>query len=107
MTLEKPTVSGPLLMSPPSDDNYGSDASSLIVLRGNLPVVVLSTCSGTIYHSILFSSGEDNDDSENPNEMCLHVIEAIELDLGLVVGEEDDIISCPVGLMHDPVEWSR
>ncbi|CAB0017744.1 unnamed protein product [Nesidiocoris tenuis] len=47
MTSKKPTITGPLLMSPASDDNYGSDASSLIVIRSSPPLVILSTCSGT------------------------------------------------------------
>uniref|UniRef100_A0A0A9X0F3 Nuclear pore complex protein Nup88 n=1 Tax=Lygus hesperus TaxID=30085 RepID=A0A0A9X0F3_LYGHE len=103
---EKPAVSGPLLMSPPSDDNYGSDASSLIVIPSTPPVVVMSTCSGTIYHSVLLTA-EEGEEIENPNEVCLCVVESVELDLGLAVGDDDDIVPCPINLVADPVERSR
>ncbi|BES97926.1 Nuclear pore complex protein [Nesidiocoris tenuis] len=103
MTSKKPTITGPLLMSPASDDNYGSDASSLIVIRSSPPLVILSTCSGTIYHSLLLTSEE----ADNPDEKCLCVVEAIELDLGITVGDDIDMVSCPISLMGDPTELSR
>lgn len=53
---------GPLPIYPPSDDDYGmEDASSLIVLKTTPPMVVIATSSGRVYHSMLLSFGTNDE----------------------------------------------
>ena len=55
-------MDGPLPMYPSADDNYGmEDASSLIVLKCAPPVVVIATCSGNVFHSMLLSFDENSE----------------------------------------------
>jgi len=60
----KPVVRGPLPMYPPADDNYGVDACSVIVLPSSPPLLVVSTCSGTLYHCLIMDP-EERDDSDS------------------------------------------
>lgn len=49
-------------MYPPADDYCGmEDASSLIVLKSTPPVVVVATCNGNVYHSMLLSFNENEE----------------------------------------------
>ncbi|XP_014240471.1 nuclear pore complex protein Nup88 [Cimex lectularius] len=100
---EKTSLDGPLRMFPPSDDNYGTDASSIIVLNSSPPIVVLSTCTGTLYHCLLMGSEEP----EHKNDKSLYVIEGVELNVGITLWEDDDLVSTKIALMKDPVESSR
>jgi len=46
-------VQGPLLMYPPAEDNYGTDACSILHLATTPPVVVMATCEGRLHHCVL------------------------------------------------------
>ena len=52
-------------MYPPADDNYGVDACSILCLQSVPPVVVIATCSGTLYHCVLLTCTEDDDANVN------------------------------------------
>lgn len=47
-------------MYPPADDNYGVDACSVLVLQTSPPLLVVGTCTGTLYHCLLLCP-EDQD----------------------------------------------
>lgn len=93
---------GPLRMFPSSDDNYGSDASSILVIHTSPPIVAFATSVGTIYNCILLNS----EDQQSGNEKSLYVVECIELELGISLSEYDEIISCPIRLIKNPIEKS-
>lgn len=99
---ERIPAHGPLRMFPSSDDNYGSDASSILVLQTSPPIVAFSTSIGTIYNCIYLTSEEQ----QNGYDKALYVVECIELELGISLGEDDDIVSCPIKLIRNPIEKS-
>lgn len=113
-------VHGPLQMFPSADDNYGGDASCIMILRTTPPVVVISSCNGTLYHALLiemYNVNEENDENMWPSSnisieyrIALHFFEAIELELGLSIqGEktESGAYSCPLRLMKDMYFFAR
>ena len=67
-------------MWPPADDNYGSDACSLLCLPVSPPVLVIAHQQGIVHHAILLPRSvelEDNEDEKRkltlPDD--LHVID--------------------------------
>lgn len=67
---------GPLSMYPPADDNYGVDACSILCLQSVPPVVVIATCSATLYHCVLLTCAEDEDeDDDRDKRVSLHSIQ--------------------------------
>jgi nuclear pore complex protein Nup88 len=126
-TSEKPVVHGPLSMYPPADDNYGVDACSILCLQSVPPVVVIATCSATLYHCVLLTCTEDEDEDDSLDkrsswshcgstyslhtpDMALYVFESVELELGLALDDDDDdddTYTCPIYLHHDGWTVSR
>ena len=45
-------------MHPPAEDNYGSDATSLLVLPTDPPCLVIANASGVLHHCVYLDSGE-------------------------------------------------
>ena len=63
---------GPLVINPPSDDNYGCDYCSLLCLPTSPVTLVLATRTGTVYHCLVIV-GDDEEDQNNVNiifEIC-------------------------------------
>lgn len=56
-------LSGPLTMYPAAEDNYGTDACSIVCLDTTPQVLVISTCSGKLYHCVLLPSPDDECDT--------------------------------------------
>ena len=54
-------MEGPLVMFPPAEDNYGSDACSILSLPGDPTVLVIATVDGRIYHSIVLNTEKSPD----------------------------------------------
>ncbi|XKL65003.1 hypothetical protein PGB90_005089 [Kerria lacca] len=114
---KKVKIDGPLPVYPTADDNYGmEDASSLIVLKTAPPLVVISTCSGNVYHSMLlsFDENEESDesieiDSSQPyhSNSGLYIFECIKLELGISLDESAELYSSPINLLADPYNSSR
>lgn len=111
-----PKVAGPLCMYPAADDNYGTDASSLLILPSAPPIVVIAMSSGTVYHCLLMSSMEETSNEEsnlsnnslNTSTQALYVFESIEFELGLSLDDDDQqLFSCPIFLHRDPIFNSR
>ena len=136
----KAVVRGPLTVYPPADDNYGVDACSVLVLQTSPPLLVVGTSAGTLYHCLLLSpedecpqgsdsirdlSTVDDEDalrkdvskvwnSSSNNSLAgqpvLHVIESVELELGLSLDEgllEDASFNCPLHLQNHPTSNDR
>ncbi|XP_064613240.1 nucleoporin 88-like [Liolophura sinensis] len=116
-------VQGPLRMFPPAEDNYGTDACSILSLNSDVPILVIATCSGTLHLCVLSPSKEDFDDLQSESywrtpdssvlsadvpEMTMCVYESVEIELSLTTmsmqtGEIiDDDFSCPIRLERDP-----
>lgn len=98
---EKPRLEGPLTMYPEKQDNYGLDSCSLIVIPTLPPTVVIAENTGKIHHALLVESDEDFDETNTfvNNEWDLHVLESIELELGLMEKKNaDKEVSCPIYL---------
>jgi len=63
-------------MYPPADDNYGVDACSILCLQSVPPVVVIATCSATLYHCVLLTCTEDEDEDDSLDKrVSLHNIQ--------------------------------
>ncbi|KAI2804891.1 Nuclear pore complex protein [Blomia tropicalis] len=91
-------VFGPLKMTPAAEDNYGSDACSILCLDTMPPTLVIGTSLGFLYHCIVLESdyNEENIDSNELfkfklssgveiiiPECVLYVLETIELSFPL------------------------
>lgn len=91
-------------MFPSSDDNYGSDASSILVTGRCPPLVILATSTGTMYHTLLVSSEE----AESRLDKSLLVVESVELDIGFNISGQDEIpVASPILLYGDPIDVAR
>lgn len=88
-------------MLPPKQDNYGLDSCSLIVIPTQPPALVIAENSGKIHHALLIESSiEDFDASEgiSTKEWELHILETIELELGLPEKDAKKEVACPIHL---------
>ena len=56
--VSKATFPSALGMHPPAEDNYGSDATSLLVLPTNPPALVIANGNGVLLHCVYLDSGE-------------------------------------------------
>ena len=56
--VSKATSPTALGMHPPAEDNYGSDASSLLVLSTDPPCLVIANGNGVLHHCVYLDAGE-------------------------------------------------
>ncbi|XP_049793128.1 nuclear pore complex protein Nup88 [Schistocerca nitens] len=120
-SFKKPLLQGPISMFPPADDNYGVDSCSILCLQCVPPVVVIASCSGTLYHCFLLNNDAESDNEDDkslvsqessaytihPADVSLHVFEAVELELGLALNDSTDTYTCPIYLHADCISASR
>ena len=52
-------------MYPPAEDNYGTDACSILCLASVPGVVVIATAEGRLYHCVLLTNSDKQQVSEN------------------------------------------
>ena len=52
-------VMGPLHMYPPAEDNYGTDACSILCLHSQPGVLVIATAEGKLYHCVVLSNNKE------------------------------------------------
>lgn len=52
---------GPLLVHPPAEDNYGTDACSILCLQTTPPVIVMATCEGKLHHCIVLNENNNTE----------------------------------------------
>ncbi|XP_064459760.1 nucleoporin 88-like isoform X1 [Ornithodoros turicata] len=103
-TMYSGRVMGPLNMQPPSEDNYGVDGYSLLCLPSPVPVLVIATTAGTLYHCLALGMPQQQPFNQNRGEVdtVLFAFEKVKLDLTFTPGNEDDAFVCPVRLTRDP-----
>lgn len=56
MFYRTPIIRGPLQMFPPADDNYGSEASHIMIMNTIPPCVVISSHNGIVYHALMLET---------------------------------------------------
>lgn len=95
-------IIGPLTMLPQAEDNYGSDACSLIVLNSSPPLLAIATPSGYVYHCFAFVDSQ----SLLPKQ-TLYVYESIELSKDLIENPDDNYSPHPMRLQKDPTSEIR
>ena len=54
----KATPLSALGMHPPAEDNFGSDATSLLVLPTDPPCLVIANANGVLHHCVYLDAGE-------------------------------------------------
>lgn len=59
----RPHIQGPLTMYPSTQDNYGVDSCSILVLPTSPPTVIIAEPSGKLFHAILLESEPDEEDT--------------------------------------------
>lgn len=95
-------IIGPLTMLPQAEDNYGSDACSLIVLETSPPLLAIATPNGYIYHCFAF-----RDDQGLLPKQTLYVYEAIELSKDLIENPDDPYTPRMMRLIKDQTSEIR
>jgi len=95
-------IIGPLIMLPQAEDNYGSDACSLIVLDSSPPLLAMATPNGSIYHCFAFP-----EKSGPIPKQTLYVYESIELSKDLIKNSDDPYSPHPMKLFKDPTSEIR
>uniref|UniRef100_A0A182PJ31 Nucleoporin Nup88 n=1 Tax=Anopheles epiroticus TaxID=199890 RepID=A0A182PJ31_9DIPT len=118
----RPKLQGPISIQPQVDDNYGLDSCSLIVIPTLPPTVIIAESTGKTHHALFLEescplershASELASDSNlvlHPCEWYLHVLETVELELGLPSVEETKAAksySCPLHLKRDPLNEGR
>lgn len=100
----RPQLQGPLSVYPPTDDNYGLDSCSIIVLPSLPPTIILSETTGKIHHALLMDIEEEeaafNDIDASliihPCQYSVQVLETVKLELGISGKNVQSI--CPIHL---------
>lgn len=95
-------IIGPLTMLPQAEDNYGSDACSLVVLDSSPPLLAIATPNGSIYHCFAFPDKEGV-----LSKQTLYVYEAVELSKDLIENPDDPYSPHPMRLFKDPTSEIR
>uniref|UniRef100_A0A182JC17 Nucleoporin Nup88 n=1 Tax=Anopheles atroparvus TaxID=41427 RepID=A0A182JC17_ANOAO len=119
----RPKLQGPISIQPQVDDNYGLDSCSLIVIPTLPPTVIIAESTGKTHHALfidelcpLDTRGSqacelvDSNLTIYPCEWYLHVLETVELELGLPTVADTlaaKTYSCPLHLKRDPLNESR
>lgn len=94
---ERPQIQGPLVMQPAQPDNYGLDYCAVLVLPSQPPTIVVAETNGNLHHGLLLDvpaaggASELNSCSSEvdaslrmcPAEWSVHVLETVQLELGL------------------------
>ncbi|XP_067015335.2 nuclear pore complex protein Nup88 [Anabrus simplex] len=116
-------VVGPLSMYPSTDDNYGTDMCSLLVLPTLPPIVVIASSAGTLFHCLLLNDTDQDDSQPEENnrswsrcgstyslhtpDVALFVLECVELELGITLDDDSDTVTCPIHLRRHAVTNKR
>ncbi|XP_053680044.1 nuclear pore complex protein Nup88 [Anopheles nili] len=116
----RPRLQGPISIQPQVDDNYGLDSCSLIVIPTLPPTVIIAESTGKTHHALFLeelcplersqSSDVDSYLTVHPSEWYLHVLETVELELGLPSVAETQAsksFACPLHLKRDTLNEAR
>ncbi|XP_075154824.1 nuclear pore complex protein Nup88 isoform X2 [Haematobia irritans] len=112
---DRPRLQGPITITPCTVDNYGLDSCSILVIPSLPPTLVIAETNGKLHHA-LFLEAENAEDSFNevddsliihPCEWTIHVLETVELELGLPKEEVNQPYFCPIHLKRDYINELR
>ncbi|XP_055913972.1 nuclear pore complex protein Nup88 [Eupeodes corollae] len=114
---EKPRLQGPITIRPQTNDNYGLDSCSILLIQSLPPTVVIAESTGKLHHALLMQADDqelsfnevDSGLTIHPSEWSLEVLETIELELGMKDAKNDPTApySCPIHLKRDPINEMR
>ncbi|KAH8383504.1 hypothetical protein KR009_008940 [Drosophila setifemur] len=105
-------LQGPITITPQAHNNYGLESCSLMVIPSLPPTVVVAESNGKLHHALLMEA-ETAEHSFNevddlvliePAEFVIHVLETVELELGLASTSES---GCPIHLKRDLINELR
>ncbi|KAM7349949.1 nuclear pore complex protein Nup88 isoform 2-T2 [Cochliomyia hominivorax] len=112
---DRPRLQGPITITPSTVDNYGLDSCSILVIPSLPPTLVIAETNGKLHHA-LFLEAENAEDSFNEvdenliihaSEWTVHVLETVELELGLPKEELHQPYYCPIHLKRDFINELR
>lgn len=112
---EKPRLQGPLTITPSQTDNYGVDYCSLLVVPSLPPTLVIAETNGKLHHAMFLeaevaeNSFDEVDESLiiHPCEWTVHILETVELELGLPKETTNQEYYCPIFLKRDFINELR
>uniref|UniRef100_A0A1A9W7V8 Nuclear pore complex protein Nup88 n=1 Tax=Glossina brevipalpis TaxID=37001 RepID=A0A1A9W7V8_9MUSC len=116
LNTEKPSLQGPLKMTPSQTDNYGSDSCSLLIIPSLPPTLVIAETNGKLHHALLleakvaeFPFGVEVEEGliTCPCEWTINVLETIDLQLGLLEDISTKRYDCSIFLKRDFINESR
>ncbi|XP_030370114.1 nuclear pore complex protein Nup88 [Scaptodrosophila lebanonensis] len=109
-----PRLQGPITISPQTNDNYGLESCSILVIASLPPTVVIAESNGKLHHALLLEA-ETKEHSFNEvdelipveaSEWTINVMETVELELGLPK-ESSQNYSCSMHLRRDLINEMR
>ncbi|XP_020811640.1 nuclear pore complex protein Nup88 [Drosophila serrata] len=115
---EKTRLQGPITITPQARDNYGLESCALMVIPSLPPTVVMAESNGKLHHALLMEA-EAAEHSFNevddfvliePAEYVIHVLETVELELGLSSSSKTGAgtaYNCPIHLKRDLINELR
>ncbi|KAJ6633185.1 Nuclear pore complex protein Nup88 [Pseudolycoriella hygida] len=111
----KPQLQGPLSVYPATDDNYGFDSCSIVVLPSLPATIILCESTGKIHHALLMDNEEEQEVVNEidaslcvyPCQYSVHVLETVTLELGILAKKLQSSSSCPIYLKRDLTDESR
>ncbi|XP_017037925.1 nuclear pore complex protein Nup88 [Drosophila kikkawai] len=118
----KTRLQGPITITPQARDNYGLESCALMVIPSLPPTVVMAESNGKLHHALLMEA-EAAEHSFNevddfvliePAEYVIHVLETVELELGLkatsttgAAAGAGSAYNCPIHLKRDLINELR
>ncbi|KAH8283843.1 hypothetical protein KR054_003201 [Drosophila jambulina] len=119
---EKTRLQGPITITPQARDNYGLESCALMVIPSLPPTVVMAESNGKLHHALLMEAeAAEHSFSEvddfvliEPAEYVIHVLETVELELGLSASLKTGAgagggvaYNCPIHLKRDLINELR
>ncbi|XP_016961398.1 nuclear pore complex protein Nup88 [Drosophila biarmipes] len=115
---DKTRLQGPITITPQARDNYGLESCAVMIIPSLPPTLVIAESNGKLHHALLMEA-ESSEHSFNevddfvliePAEYVIHVLETVELELGLTASGAaagGESYNCPVYLKRDLINELR
>ncbi|XP_016985168.1 nuclear pore complex protein Nup88 [Drosophila rhopaloa] len=112
-------LQGPITITPQTQDNYGLESCALLIIPSLPPTVVIAESNGKLHHALLMEAeGTEHSFNEvddfvliEPAEYVIHVLETVELELGLAASGAGGVAGAsynyPVYLKRDLINEMR
>lgn len=97
-------------MQPAQPDNYGLDYCAVLVLPSQPPTIVVAETNGNLHHGLLLDVADGGQELGScssevdaslrmcPAEWSVHVLETVQLELGLASAATRQQTHCPIFL---------